>query len=136
MSTAPMVPIDYTRDEQTGWAIFAGIILTLNGFFAVMYGLAAVLNDEVVTVGGRGVAILDFTTWGWVTIVLGTVMALTGIGLLMGYGAARWFGVVLVFLHAIASFATVSAFPLWGLLVISLDVVIMYQLIVNWRPDF
>jgi hypothetical protein len=131
-----MVPIDYSRDEQTGWAIFAGIILALNGFFAVMYGLAAVLNDEVVTVGGRGVAILDFTTWGWVTIILGTVMALTGIGLLMGIGAARWFGVVLVFLHAIASFATVSAFPLWGLLVITLDVVIMYQLIVNWRPDF
>src|SRR5258705_11645862 len=105
MSTAPMVPIDYTRDEQTGWAIFAGIILTLNGFFAVMYGLAAVLNDEVVTVGGRGVAILDFTPWGWGTSILGPAMAVARIGLLLGTGGAPWFGLVPVLLHATASFA-------------------------------
>jgi hypothetical protein len=135
MSTS--TPIDYsTRDEQSGWAIFSGIILAMNGFFAVMYGLAAILNDEVVKVGGKGVVVLDFTTWGWVTLILGTIMSLTGIGLLLGNGAARWFGVAFTFLHAIASFATVSAFPLWGILVITLDVVIIYQLIVNWRPDF
>jgi hypothetical protein len=136
MNTTPMAPIDYTRDQQTGWAIFAGIMLALNGFFAVMYGLAAILNDEVVTVGGRGVAILDFTTWGWVTLVLGAVMALTGIGLLLGNGAARWLGVVFAFLHALAQFALAPAFPLWSILVVALDVVIVYQLIVNWRPDF
>jgi hypothetical protein len=122
--------------EQTGWAIFAGIVLAMNGFFGVLYGLAAILNNKVVQVGGHGVTVLDFKTWGWAMLILGALMGLTGVGLLLGNGAARWLGVGFAFLNALAQFGTISSFPLWGLLVIALDVTVIYQLVVNWRPDF
>lgn len=139
MST-PTVPEEYRdigQTEQSGWVIFAGILLAMNGFFGMMYGLAGILNDQVIKVGGHGgPAILDLTTWGWVTLILGVAMTLTGVGLLLGNGAARWFGVIFAFLSAIAQFGSVSAFPLWGIMVIAIDVTIIYQLVARWHPDF
>jgi hypothetical protein len=141
MSTTPASPRPLVsgppvpQTGQTGWALFAGILLGLNGFFGVMYGLAAILNDEVVTVGGKGVTIWDFTAWGWITLAIGVAMALTGAGLLLGVGVARWLGVGFAFLHALAQFGTISAFPLWSVLVVAIDVIIIYQLITHWQPD-
>jgi len=138
MST-PTVPKEFEigQTEQSGWAIFAGIILSLNGFFGMMYGLAGILNDQVVHVGGgKGPVILDFTTWGWVTLILGVLMTLAGVGILLGNSAARWLGVGMAFLSALAQFGTISAFPLWGVLVIAIDITIIYQLIARWHPDF
>ena len=139
MSTSvPQVPEEYQigQTEQSGWNIFAGIILAMNGFFAMMYGLAGILNDQVLHVGGRGPVILDFTTWGWVTLVLGALMTVTGVGILLGNGVARWFGVGFAFLSAVAQFGTISSFPLWGVLVIAIDIVVIYSLCARWYPDF
>jgi hypothetical protein len=115
--------------------VFAAVLLLIDGCFSVMYGLAAILNDQVVTVGGgRGVTIWDFTAWGWITLVLGVAMIATAAGLFAGAGWARWTAVGFVMANALAQFGTVSAFPLWSLLLIALDVTIIYQLVVRWDP--
>jgi hypothetical protein len=119
-----------------GWIAFAAIVLFLNGCFGFFYGLAAVLNDEVVTVGGgEGVVVWDFTVWGWISVVIGLLMVLTAIGLITGNGAARWLGVLFAMLSALAQFAFVTAFPLWAILVIVLDMVVIYQLVVRWEVE-
>jgi hypothetical protein len=129
-SSAPEAP-----QEQTTWAIFAGVVLILSGSFSVLYGLAAILNDEVVRVGGRGVMVWDFTTWGWITLIIGAAMGLTALGLLAGMGVARWLAVLFAGLNAIGQFGMVSAFPLFSILIIALDVLVIYHLIVNWHPN-
>jgi hypothetical protein len=118
-----------------GWIAFAGIMLFLSGTFSALYGLAAILNDEVLSVGGRGVVIWDFTTWGWITLIIGVVMAFTAVGLFLGKGAARWLAILFTMFNAIAQFGTVTAFPLWSLLLITLDVVILYQLVARWQLE-
>jgi hypothetical protein len=120
--------------EASGWISFAAIILFVAAFFSAMWGLAAILNDNVVTVGGRGVMVLDFTTWGWVHLVLGALMGLTAAGLLSGRGWARVTAIVFVTLNAMAQVAAFSAFPLWSLTVLALDVVVIYQLTARWQP--
>jgi hypothetical protein len=119
-----------------GWQAFAGVILFLNGTFGFLYGLAAVLNDDVVTVGGgQGVTVWDFTAWGWIQMIVGVAMAGTSVGLFMMKGWARFFAIVFCMFNVLIQFGTISAFPLWSLLVIALDVVIIYQLTANWAPD-
>ena len=71
-----------TTKEPTTWVIFAGVMMLLIGFLNFFYGLAAVVNDEVVVVGGHGAIIADLTTWGWVTMILAVILVLTGGGLL------------------------------------------------------
>ena len=121
-------------DEQSVWVIFAGVILFIAGSLGFFYGLGAVLNDEAITVQGRGVIVWDFTAWGWVHMVLGVIMVLTSAGLLMGVGWARVMGVIFATLNAIAQVGLITAFPLWSILLIALDVIVIYQLIARWVP--
>lgn len=131
LSSSPTGPT--TEAGPTGWATFAGVVLLINGCFAVMFGLAAILNDDVVTVGGgTGVTIWDFTAWGWITLVLGVFMMVTSAGLFAATGWARWTAVAFAVLNALVQFGTISAFPLWSLLVIALDITIIYQLVARW----
>lgn len=122
--------------ESSGWIAFAGILLFITGCFAGFWGLAAVLNDDVVTVGGgQGVVIWDITLWGWANIAIGILMVLTAIGLFTGNSAARWLAVLFATISALFQFAVVTAFPLWAILVIALDVIVIYQLFTHWTPD-
>src|SRR3954466_7512045 len=124
------------RDEYipTGWTTFAGIVLFVSAFFSSMWGLAALLNDEVVTVGGQGVIIADFTTWGWIHLSVGILMALTAFGLFAGQSWSRWSAIFFAMVNAMIQVASFSAFPLWALTVIALDVVVIYQLTANYIP--
>ena len=38
-------------------------------------------------------------------------------------------------INVLVQFGTISAFPLWALLVIALDIIIIYQLTANWATD-
>jgi hypothetical protein len=121
-----------TTTEPSYWVIFAGVMMLLLGFLNFFYGLAAVLNDDVVVVGGHGAIIADLTAWGWVTILVAIILVFTGGGLLSGAEWARWVGVFVVGLNAIEQVWIFPAAPLWAFLVILLDVMIIYNLTARW----
>jgi len=104
----------------------------LVGSLDALWGLGGILNDDVVVVGGHGAIIADVTTWGWVHLILGSIVALTGLGLLTGRTAARWAAVFFVTLNAITQIVWFPAAPLWAFLLILLDVMILYQLTARW----
>ena len=118
----------------TGWAVFAGVVLFIAGWLNFFYGLGGILNNEVVTVQGHGVTIWDFTAWGWIHLILGVVMVLTGAGLFAAQGWARGLAVVFATVNAIAQIGLISAFPLFSILLIALDVIVIYQLTARWEP--
>jgi hypothetical protein len=121
----------------TGWIVFAGTMLFIVGMFDAIWGLGAVLNDQVVTAGGgHGVLVWDFTAWGWFHIVVGAIMIATSIGLFAMKGWARWAGIFFASLSAITQVGVLPAFPIWGLIVIALDVVVIYQLTARWEPGY
>jgi len=120
--------------QPSGWAAFAGVVLFIAGWLNFFYGLAAVLNDQVVTVQGRGVAIWNFTAWGWIHLILGVVMVLAAGGLFTGQTWARGAAVVFATLNAIGQIGLITAFPLFSILLIVLDVLVIYNLTVAWEP--
>ena len=65
--------------------------------------------------------------------ILGSVIALTGVGLLVGNEAARWFGIFFVAVNAVLQIVWFPAAPLWAFLLIILDVTIIYQLTARWN---
>lgn len=121
--------------ENSGWIAFAGVMMVILGCLDAIWGLAAILNDEIVVVGGSGALIFDITTWGWLQLILGAVVGLTGLGLIVGNEAARVVGIFLLVLNAILQIVWFPAAPLWAFLMIILDVVIIYQLTVNWTEQ-
>jgi hypothetical protein len=121
--------------QPSGWAAFAGVILFMTGWLNFFYGLAGILNDDVVTVQGRGVVIWDFTAWGWVHLILGVIMILAAGGLFTGQTWARGVAVVFATLNAIAQIGLITAFPLFSILIIALDVLVIYHLTAGWAPE-
>jgi len=120
--------------QPSGWAAFAGVVLFIAGWLNFFYGLGGILNDEIVTVQGRGVAIWDFTAWGWIHLIIGVAMVLTSAGLFTGATWGRVGGVVFATVNAIAQIGLITAFPLFSILIIALDVLVIYHLTVSWEP--
>jgi hypothetical protein len=122
------------RERQpTGWTVFTGVVLFIVGSLDALWGLAAILNDDIVIVGGQGALVADITLWGWVHFLLGSAIAVTGLGLFAGNSGARSAAVFLVAVNAIAQIVWFPAAPLWAFLIIILDVVIIYQLTARWE---
>jgi hypothetical protein len=130
-----MAQPDTTRRPvtPTGWAMFAGLLLLMLGSLDFFWGLAGILEDENLIVGGHGAIIVDLTAWGWVMLILGAVQVLVGFGLLAGAEWARWAGVFLAALAAIGQIGIVTAFPIWSFIVILLAVLVIYGLTVRWE---
>ena len=124
-----------TRKDDSGWAAFAGVILFVVGSLNALWGLGGILNSDVVVVGGHGAILADITTWGWVHLILGVVIAVTGAGLLMGKTTARWAAVFFVAVNAVLQIVWFPAAPLWAFLMIILDVVILYELTARWQAQ-
>ena len=122
-------------ESYSAWAAFAGVVMFIVGSLDALWGLGAVLNDDVVVVGGEGALIADITVWGWVHLLLGSAIALTGVGLLIGSGVARWVAVLLLAVNAISQIVWFPAAPLWAFLLITLDVTIIYHLMVRWNQQ-
>jgi hypothetical protein len=118
----------------TGWVGFAAIMLALIGSITFFEGLVAIFRDEYYVVTGKQVLIFDLTTWGWVMLVWGILLFIAGLGLAAKSGWARWFTIIVVSLNVIAQlgFLGNTQYPLWSLVVIGLEIVVLFALTARW----
>jgi hypothetical protein len=107
------------------------IIIGMLDFFE---GLIAVIRDNYYVLTPSQVIVFDVSTWGWITLFWGIVVALVGMGLLAQAGWARWTAIVVASLTFISQLGFVGSaqYPLWALTVLGLTVVVLYALIVRW----
>jgi hypothetical protein len=123
------------RQAATGWArwlTFAGVLMIILGVFQAIEGLVALFNSDFYLVGADGLVVnVDFGVWAWVHLLIGVAAAAAGAGLLKGNMAARVFTVVLAFLSAVVNLAFIAAFPLWATVAITIDVIVIYAVIVH-----
>ena len=76
---------------------------------------------------------VNYTTWGWVHLILGLVAIGAGCGLFTGAMWARVLGITVALVSAIVNFAFIAAFPLWAITMITLDVLIIYAIAAHGR---
>jgi hypothetical protein len=79
----------------------------------------------------RLLIVSDYPTWGWIHLVLGVLIFLAGIGVMSGNPMSRGVGVVLAGLSAISALAFSAAAPVWAVVVVLVDVLIIYALTVH-----
>src|SRR5262245_56861686 len=123
-----------SSETWTGWIAFAGLLLIVMGFLDFFEGLIAVIRKEYYVATPSQIIIFNVQTWGWLTLLWGVVLAFAGFGLLSGASWARWFTIVVATLNFFGQLAFVgsSAYPLWALTVLTLNIVVLYALIVRW----
>jgi hypothetical protein len=120
------------EEQVSGWALggiaFAATMLTLAGVFQTIAGLVAIFNDEFYVVARNYTFDLDVSAWGWIHVVLGILLLVTGFAL---FSRRTWAGVtalVLAGVSAVANFFFIPYYPIWSLVVIGLDIWVIWAL--------
>ncbi len=123
---------EYRRRAPSGWAVggtvFAASILILIGSFQIIAGLAGIIDDDFYVVARNYTFDLDTTAWGWIHLLIGILLVVTGWGLFSGHTWARATGIVLAIVSAIENFFFIPYYPFWSILVIALDVWVIWAL--------
>lgn len=120
-------------DAAVGWTIFASILLIMIGVFQAISGLVAIVNDTFYVVGEVWIFQFDISTWGWIHLLIGLVLALAGFFLFRGAMWARVVGIVFASIAAIANFAWLPWYPLWSIIIITVSVFVIWALSVHGR---
>jgi hypothetical protein len=124
-----------SKEFWTEWVGFAGLMMVLIGILNVIQGLIAIIRDNYYVLTAEQIIVFDLTTWGWIMLVWGIIVALAGWSLATGAGWARWFTIVVASLNIILQLGFVGSgqYPLWALTVLALNVLVLYALTVRWR---
>lgn len=107
---------------------FAGIMLIVGGAFQAIQAIAALFRDEYLIVLPNYVFSIDLTTWGWIHLLVGVALVAIGVFLLLGTGWARIAGIVVAALSALINFSWLPYAPLWAILAIAVDIVVIWAL--------
>jgi hypothetical protein len=124
-------PTTEASGTAVGLTMFAAIMMMLIGAFQAMQGLVALFNDNFYVVGQEYIFTFDLTTWGWVHLLFGVLVAVAGWFVLRGQVWARTVGVIAASLSALVNFAWLPYYPLWSLAIITLDVFVIWALTVH-----
>ncbi|MGW6929075.1 DUF7144 family membrane protein [Lentzea sp. NPDC054927] len=114
-----------------GWIWFAGIMMMVMGSFNAIEGLVALFRGEYYVVTEEQVLVFDLTAWGWITLLIGILVALAGAALLSGAAWARVLTVVLAVVNSVAQLAFMSVHPVWSTIVITLCVIVIWAVVVH-----
>ena len=121
-----------STQEPSGWAvggtIFAASALTLIGMFQAIAGIVAIANDNFYVKAPHYTFNLDVTAWGWIHLILGILVFITGLALFNGASWAAVGGIVIAMLSALDNFFFIPYYPLWSIGIIALDVWVIWAL--------
>ncbi|MFC8590294.1 hypothetical protein ACFWXA_03525 [Streptomyces atroolivaceus] len=109
-------------------AMFAGVVLLVDGILAVVKGIAGIASDEVYTRISNYTFKFDVTAWGWIHLILGVFLVLVGWGVLKGSAWAWGVGIGLAALNLIANFVWLPYQPVWAIISIALDTFVIWAL--------
>lgn len=115
-------------------SIAAAVLLLAVGVLSILAGVSAVAADELFVAGPDYILQFSTTTWGWVHIVLGALLAIAALGLMTGALWARIVAAFLAGLSIVANFLWAPYYPWWSIVVIALNVVVIWA-VSTWRPE-
>jgi hypothetical protein len=123
-----MADNDHGESLARGFQTFAGIMLIIGGAFQAIQSIAALVNDKYLIVLPSYVFSVDLTAWGWIHLLIGLGLVAVGVFLLLDKTWARIAGIVLAAISALLNFAWLPHSPLWAVIAIAVDILVIAAL--------
>lgn len=106
--------------------------MVMLGTLQAIEGLVALFKDTYFVTPRSGLVVsVSYSTWGWVHLLLGILVALAGLGVMAGQGWARLIGILLALVSAVVNIAFLAANPVWSMILIAVDILVIYALTVH-----
>jgi len=116
-----------------GWTAFAGVMMVLLGFWWMIAGLVAIVDDDFYVVTQDYIFQFSTSTWGWIHLIVGGVVLVSGFGLFSGNVWARTVGVIIAVLSGLIAFAWLPWYPVWAVIFIAVSVAVIWSLTAHGR---
>ncbi len=116
------------RSAWIEWRRFSAALLALVGALNVAEGFIVLMDDEAFGADRSRVAFEHPLGWGRLTLLLGVLMLAVALWLAAVTTRVRSLAVPVVALHALIQLGVLAAYPVWALLMIAFDVVILFAL--------
>jgi hypothetical protein len=126
-------PARYRR-QGSGWVLFSGIVLVLLATLNVIDGIAAVSKSSFFVAGAQ-LVVSDVKSWGWFLVIVGLFQGVTAIGVVLRWRGWRWVGVSVAGINSVMQLVFMPAYPLWAIALFSLDILVMYGLVLYGGPE-
>lgn len=114
-----------------GWIVLASVLLCLAGLFNAITGLVAIFSDKIYVQGSAATVAFDVTGWGWFHLFWGLLLFGTGLALYAGATWARIVAILVVSVNMVTQLMEMPAYPLWSLLIIAVDLLVLWAIIVH-----
>lgn len=118
----------FSAAKGSGWLSYAVVMLVLVGSFNIIDGIVA-LSRSAFYVDGARYVFGDLHTWGWIVLIIGILEVVAGLAVAGGSEIARWFGVGMASLNAVAQLSFLPAYPLWAIAAFTMDILVVYALV-------
>lgn len=112
----------------SGRLVFGAVMMLFGGLMTLAQGIAAIRTDRVFVSTPNYIFSYNLTGWGWIHMILGIVLVITGLATFTGAMWARVVGVVIAGLALIANFLWLPYTPLWATVLILIDAFVIWSL--------
>jgi hypothetical protein len=114
--------------EGEGWLTFAAVLLLLAGCLNALYGIAALVNDDYFAVDE--LLFGDLSLWGVIYLAFAVAQIAAALLIMARSVGGVLMGIALVGLHAIGVMMSIGAYPVWSVILLVIDGMIIYGLTV------
>jgi hypothetical protein len=121
--------------NSSGWVSFAGYLLIVAGFFQMIAGLVAIFKSNFYVATANHLLVLDYTQWGWAHLILGAILITGALSLFAGRFWGRFVAIFLATISAIFNFGFIGVYPIWSIMIIVMDIVIIYSVAMYGGAD-
>ena len=125
--------VRYEQEGPSGLALgltlMAAAFMMIAGVFDFFSGLAALIRGSFFVTLPHYAFSISVTGWGWLHLIMGAVVFVAGAALLTDHLWARIAGVVIASLSAVMNFVMLPYQPVWAIIVIALDVLVIWALL-------
>jgi hypothetical protein len=124
-----------TPDEPRGrgFITLAGVMLFIAAAANALWGIAAFANDDYFT--ADELLFGDLSAWGGVYLAVAAVQLVTAVLIFNKSRVGAMLGILIASVNAIAQLMAIGAYPLWSVVVLVIDGLIIYGLCVYGLDD-
>jgi hypothetical protein len=114
--------------EGGGWLTFAAVMFLFAATFNAVYGIAALANDDYFA--ADELLFGDLSMWGVIYLAFAAAQLAAALLIIGRHSAGALIGITLALLHGTAALLSIGAYPIWSVILLVIDGVILYGLTV------
>jgi len=116
-------------DQSEGWVTFIGVLFGLLGALNAIDGIVALAGDAKFR--AENLFFGDLVFWGITLLIIGALQLLASVLILRRNANGQGLGIILCGFNLVWQLFFVAVFPIWSLLIMAADVLIIYGLCIH-----